>query len=64
MSVEENAGEPWPRAMKRKTGARYMDLSLRKFDEIKHLFRVVINGVVRYDRELMDLHISLARLAA
>lgn len=48
------------RLFNRKEAAKYMGLSLRKFDEIKHLFRVVVDGVVRYDRVLMDRHIDLA----
>ena len=51
------------RLFNRKDAARYMGLSFRRFDRVKHLFRVEIDGVVRYDRELMDLHISLSRAA-
>ena len=52
-----------PRLMKRKDAARYMGRSLRKFDEIKHLFRVTVDGMVLYDRILMDRHIDLSHAA-
>lgn len=54
---------PEKRLFNRREGALYMGLSLRKFDEIKHLFRVVVDGVVRYDRSLMDRHIDLNHAA-
>lgn len=51
-----------PRLLNRKDAARYLGRSLRKFDEIKYRFRVVENGMVRYDRELMDhLYVTLHR---
>ena len=54
----------WPRLMLRKEAARYMGRSLRKFDEVKHLYRVVDDdGLVRYDRVLMDRHIDLLNAA-
>lgn len=54
----------WPRLMYRKDAARYMGKSLRKFDEVKHLYRVVDDdGLVRYDRVLMDRHIDLLNVA-
>lgn len=64
LSLKEVA-EPniMPRLMTRKQAAVYIGLSLRKFDEIKHLFRVVVDGVVRYDRVLMDRHIDLSHAA-
>lgn len=40
-----------------------MGRSLRKFDEVKHLFRVEDNGLVRYDRVLIDRHIDLSHAA-
>jgi hypothetical protein len=52
-----------PRLMNRKQAAQYMGRSLRKFDEIKHLFRTTDNGLVRYDRVLMDRHIDLSHAA-
>lgn len=52
------------RLFNRKEAAKYMGRSLRKFDEIKHLFRVVDDdGLVRYDRVLMDRHIDLSHAA-
>lgn len=54
----------WPRQMLRKEAARYMGRSLRKFDEVKHLFRTDEDGFVRYDRELIDRYITLSRAAA
>lgn len=53
----------WPRLMYRYQAAEYMGLSLRKFDEIKHLFRVAFLGVIRYDKALMDRHIDLSHAA-
>lgn len=52
-----------PRLMNRKEAARYMGLSYRKFDNIKHLFRVLVDEVIRYDRVLMDRHIDLSHAA-
>lgn len=52
-----------PRLLNRKNAAAYMGLSLRKFDEMKHLFRVEVLGVVRYDRVFMDRHIELSHAA-
>lgn len=53
-----------PRLLNRKNAAAYMGRSLRKFDAIKHLFRVVdADGLVRYDRVLMDRHIDLSHAA-
>lgn len=51
------------RLMTRKQAALYMGLCVRKFDEIKHLFRVIIDGVIRYDRVLMDRYIDLSHAA-
>lgn len=51
------------RLFNRKEAAKYMGLSLRKFDRVKHLYRVVVDGVVRYDRVLMDRRIDLSRAA-
>ena len=51
------------RLFNRKGAARYMGVSLRKFDEIKHLFRVTLDGMARYDRVLMDRYIDLSRAA-
>lgn len=51
------------RLFNRREGAAYMGRSLRKFDEIKHLFRVEDNGLTRYDRVLMDRHIDLSHAA-
>lgn len=61
LSLKEVA-EPteWPRLMTRKDAARYMGRSLRKFDRVKHLFRKKdADGLIRYDRALMDRHIDL-----
>lgn len=55
--------EAAPRLLNRKNAAAYMGLSLRKFDEMKHLFRVEVLGVSRYDRVLMDRHIELSHAA-
>lgn len=50
--------------LKRYQAAEYMGKSLRKFDEVKHLYRVVDDdGLVRYDRVLIDFHIDLRREA-
>lgn len=55
----------WPRMLFRYQAARYMGKSLRKFDEVKHLYRVKdIDGLVRYDRVLIDRHIDLLSHAA
>lgn len=48
------------RLFNRKQAALYMGRSLRKFDEIKHLFRTDEDGLIRYDRELMDRYIDLS----
>lgn len=52
------------RLMTRKQAALYMGRSLRKFDEIKHLFRIVeTDGTIRFDRQLMDRYIDLSHAA-
>lgn len=59
------AEREWPRMLKRYQAAEYMGKSLRKFDEVKHLYRVVDDdGLVRYDRVLIDRHIDLLSHAA
>jgi hypothetical protein len=53
------------RLFNRKEAAVYMGRSLRKFDEIKHLFKVAEpDGTIRYDRELIDRYVTLNRVAA
>lgn len=52
-----------PRLMKRKDAARYMGMSFRKFDQIKHRFKVVVNGMIFYDKVLMDRQIDLSKAA-
>lgn len=51
--------------MLRKEAARYMGLSLRKFDEIKHLFRrgLIEGTLLRYDKVLIDRYIDLSDAA-
>lgn len=51
-----------PRLLNRKDAATYLGRSLRKFDQIKHRFRVVEDGMIRYDRELMDPYATLHRV--
>lgn len=53
------------RLFNRREAAEYMGRSLRKFDQVKHLYRVVDDdGLVRYDRVLIDRHIDLLSNAA
>lgn len=48
------------RLMNRKQAAIYMGRSLRMFDRIKHLFRKKdADGLIRYDRVLMDRYVDL-----
>ena len=64
-AVSYTAESVLTRLLNRKDAARYMGISLRKFDEIKHLFRAnAIDGrLIRYDRTLMDRHIDLSHAA-
>lgn len=52
-----------PRLLRRKDAAPYMGRSLRKFDKIKRKYRVVVDGMVLYDRVLMDRDIDLSHAA-
>lgn len=56
--------EQWPRLMTRKMAARYMGRCPKTFDKIRHRFAVDDNGLVRYDKNLMDRYIDLKRMAA
>lgn len=51
-----------PRLLRRKDAAPYMGRSLRKFDQIAHLFHVVvIDGMKHYDRLDLDRLIELSK---
>lgn len=53
------------RLLNRKDAAAYMGRGVTAFDKIKHRYRVVgADGIVRYDRVLMDRDIDLARMSA
>lgn len=56
--------EAAPRLLNRKNAAAYMGICVKTFDRIRHLFAVEVEGNIRYDRELMDRHINLHRIAA
>lgn len=63
MRLVEVAASSEPRLMKRKDAARYMGMSFRKFDEIKHAYKVMVNGMIFYDKLLMDRHIDVSHAA-
>ncbi|HJQ53478.1 MAG TPA: hypothetical protein VJ825_06510 [Gemmatimonadaceae bacterium] len=56
---EPHVVELGPRLFNRKNAAKYMGVSLRTFDKWRHLYQVTLDGIVRYDRELIDRHIHL-----
>jgi hypothetical protein len=63
VKIVEVAESAAPRLMKRKDAARYMGMSFRKFDEIKHSYKVTVNGMIFYDRVLIDRHIDVSHAA-
>lgn len=53
-----------PRLMNRKNASQYMGRCVKTFDKIRHLFQVEEDGLIRYDRVLMDRYIALHAVAA
>lgn len=49
--------------MTRKMAAQYMGRCPATFDKIRHKFVVAEDGLVRYDRVLMDRYIDLQHAA-
>lgn len=55
--------EVWPRLMYRYQAAEYMGRCPKTFDKIKHRYAVEIDGLIRYDKVLMDRDIDLSHAA-
>lgn len=52
------------RLMTRRAAAQYMGRCVKTFDRIRHLFETEDDGLIRYDKALMDTYIALHRAEA
>lgn len=50
--------------MTRRAAAQYMGRCVKTFDRIRHLFETEDDGLIRYDKALMDTYIALHRAEA